>query len=248
MTTAAGPASALASLRDCFADVASTLVDRACVSCGGVLETLRGPACADCRARLAREAEAGVPDRPDEPVLLTGRLHVACAHAGVARELVHALKYGRRREVARALAACLPICERLGAVLAGVDVVVPVPVDPARRRQRGFNQAAVLAEELVRRLGSDRPRLVLALRRRRGELPQQALPASLRRRAVAGLMRCAPHRRRAVRGRSVAVVDDVVTTGATAREAERALLRAGAARVELVAVTRSSGGVAGEGP
>jgi ComF family protein len=150
---------------------------------------------------------------------------------------VHALKYGRRREVAEALAEALWSDQAVRAVLSDVEALVPVPVEPLRRRQRGFNQAALLAEGLARRAGG--LPVVDGLARAAGGLPQAALGGAARRRALRGLVRARRAARWRLRGRRVALVDDVVTTGSTVREAARALRAAGADVVAVVACTRS---------
>jgi ComF family protein len=162
-------------------------------------------------------------------------------HDGVARDFVHALKYGRRREVAPLLAAALLARPSVGAALAQADVVVPVPADPLRRRRRGFDQAVLLAEELVRLAATDGPRplALRALRRRPGGPPQASLSGAARRRALPGVMRPARGARRRLAGARVVLVDDVVTTGATFQEATRQLAALGARVVAVVACTRA---------
>lgn len=132
--------------------------------------------------------------------------------------LVQALKFGGELALAPLLASLLS--RRLSPQ--GIDLVVPVPLSPARLRQRGYNQAA----EIARRLGKGRLELGLCERARDGR-PQVELPFDERQRNVRGAFRVAGE----LRGASVAVVDDVMTTGATLDEIARTLKAAGAARV-----------------
>ena len=104
-----------------------------------------------------------------------------------------------------------------------VDFVVPVPLSPRRLAGRGYNQAA----EIARRLGRDRLELELCRRTREGP-PQVELPFAERQRNVRGAFAVSG---RSLRGASIAVVDDVMTTGATLDEIARTLKAAGAARV-----------------
>jgi ComF family protein len=117
-------------------------------------------------------------------------------------------------------------------VPADVDALVPVPLAPARERERGFNQAALVADELARALG--RPVRRRWLRRARPTRPQSDLSAAERWANVRNAFQAAP----AVAGHHVLVVDDVLTTGATAAECARALRAAGARAVSVVTVAR----------
>jgi ComF family protein len=114
-----------------------------------------------------------------------------------------------------------------------VDLLLPVPLSPARLRERGFNQAW----ELARRLGPPAdPSLLLRIK----DTPHQiALPEARRATNVRGAFAVEPRRRQAVAGRHVAVVDDVMTTGATAHEITAVLQAAGAASVQVWVVART---------
>jgi ComF family protein len=114
------------------------------------------------------------------------------------------------------------------------DLVVPVPLSHARFRARGHNQADDLARVVAGAL--DLPRGPRALARARDTRPQSGLARGMRRRNPRGAFRA---RRALVEGRCVLLVDDVVTTGATASACARALRRAGAARVVLAAACRA---------
>jgi ComF family protein len=146
-------------------------------------------------------------------------------------EMVQALKYGHRLQVAGFFA------EALGAKLAGgmplPDLILPMPLHPARLRQRGYNQAAEIARPLARRLGCR-----LEFRRLVRDVdtpPQVGLPWKARAANVRGAFRCVDD----LEGRRVAVVDDVMTTGATLHEVARCLKGRGAAWVENWVVART---------
>jgi ComF family protein len=157
---------------------------------------------------------------------------------GSLRAIIHAFKYEGRRSLAAGLAALMRAQGR--DVLAGADCAVPVPLHWRRRRARGFNQAADLASHLGLPVWD-------VLRRVRGTRPQVDLPAAQRHRNVRGAfavagMRWRPHRRlairRAVRDRTVLLVDDVSTTGATLAACARVLRAAGAREVRALTVAR----------
>ena len=157
----------------------------------------------------------------------------AVAHfSGSIRALVHQFKYADRQD-ARALFGRW-LGEAGHELLAGADVIVPVPLTRWRLLTRRFNQAAILAQELSRQSGVVMdPHL---LRRTRFTRAQVGLTHDQRRRNVAGAFSVPHNRRRRAGGRSVLLIDDVVTTGATAEACARALKQAGAARVDVLAL------------
>jgi ComF family protein len=104
------------------------------------------------------------------------------------------------------------------------DLILEVPLHEARRRERGYNQAGVLADELSVRIGV--PRLAEALERVRPTRPQARLGAAERRAQLAGAFRA--RRPETLEGRNVLIVDDVLTTGATLEACFEVLLDAGA--------------------
>lgn len=114
-------------------------------------------------------------------------------------------------------------------------VLVPIPLHRSRRRQRGFDQARWLAEQVGARLGLRVAAGVLV--RTRATLPQGDPRVTSREANVGGALQLA--RPAPVRGRSVILVDDVLTSGATAREAAAALRAAGAARVAVATACRA---------
>jgi ComF family protein len=162
------------------------------------------------------------------------------------RELVHLLKYERVRAVARPLGSKLAAAISMLRDLAAKDlVVVAVPLYPAKERQRGYNQALLLAEAALAELRKTAPewRLRLerdCLRRVRDTESQFALTPKQRRANLRGafaVAKDAPDCQ--ILGREVLLVDDIYTSGATARECARVLRRAGAAKVWVATATRA---------
>jgi ComF family protein len=146
---------------------------------------------------------------------------------GPLREILHALKYGNRPSLAQPLARLM--VAGAGDLLAGVDLVVPVPLHRQRRRARGFNQA----EELARHLGLGWKDV---LRRTRATPSQTDLPAAQRHANVRDAF--ALRRGRAVDGLTVLLVDDVSTTGATLEACAGVLRQAGAREVRALTAAR----------
>jgi ComF family protein len=155
---------------------------------------------------------------------------------GSLRTLVHELKYHGRRRVASRLAEELLAAPGVRLLLSDDAILVPVPLHPRRRRERGFNQSELLARELSRRTGL--AVIEGALVRRQDSPPQTGLSAAARRRNVASAF--AVRRKPAVVGHRIILIDDVWTTGATALACARMLREAGAAEVRLLAVARAA--------
>ena len=152
------------------------------------------------------------------------------AYQGAARELVHLLKFQGIRPVAKFFALALSELP-----LPDVDAIVPMPLGPGRLRQRGFNQAL----DIARHLGQARalPVIVAGLRRRRETHAQTGLTQEQRVANVRGAFIASPAHD--IRRRRLLLLDDVLTTGATARSAAQALVRAGAGEVHVVTVARA---------
>ncbi len=150
---------------------------------------------------------------------------------GALAEAIHALKYGNRPAVARPLGAWL--AARVPVPPAAL--VLSVPLGRARRIARGYDQAALLADALARASGAGSRRLRGALRRVRETPPQVGRTRAERDANVAAAFEATG----AVAGRDLVLVDDVVTTGATADAAARALRQAGARSVRVLALARA---------
>jgi len=160
------------------------------------------------------------------------------------REAIHAFKYDRVRGAARRLGSFLALAIAEMAAEAPVEMlVVPVPLHRVKHVQRGFNQARSLAAEALKELRKTHPawRLRLAsktLMRLRATESQAGLTPRQRRMNVRGAFTVTDPA--AVAMRHVLLVDDILTTGATARAAARALVRAGAASVRVATLARAT--------
>ena len=207
----------------CWSSIPS-LVPPLCCRCGDTLPSWRTISldmqyCAACRRR---------PGAID-----IGR--AVGAYDGALRGIVHAFKYEGRRSIGTSLGRLLRTAGR--DLLADAHAVVPVPLHPWRRLQRGFNQA----DDLSRALGLP---VAHALWRTRATAPQTGLTAFKRRRNVRGAFRMSPllrgrQTRAWVAGRTVILVDDVWTTGSTLDECARVLKIAGAREVRALTVARA---------
>lgn len=220
-----------------------------CEDCWHQIEPWAGPICLHCGLPFASDVSAD----SEAPLCGPCRLNeyefdqARCfgLYTGVLRTAILLLKFRRRERLGR----------RLGALLAQVwdsveelrddskPVVVPVPLHPARQRERGFNQAELLTSGLgrgLKRMAQQPGPEVDAsrVRRTRATVPQTGLSLAARRENVRGVFAVTSSER--VRDRLVVLVDDVMTTGATLSACARALKRAGAARVVALALARAT--------
>jgi ComF family protein len=211
-----------------------------CAGCWGTMRLIAPPYCERLGTPFAHDhgpgalSPAAIADPPP-----FGRLRAVAVYDDTARRLVQGLKYRDRMELAGAMAGWMA---RAGAqLLAAAEVVVPVPLHWRRLWTRRFNQSAALAQALAR--CGDRIYAPTALRRVRATRQQVGLSGSERADNVRGAFRVAETERAAVAGRRVLLVDDVYTTGATVKAATRALLRAGAASVDVLVFAQVVPGV-----
>ncbi len=216
----------------------------ACVACGAAMQG--GVACEACRASWPRLGAAcprcalplaagrGADDcgrcARDPPSLDFAR--AACAYDFPVDRLVQALKYRGQLALAEPLGEALAAAAREPPLPWRVDALVPLPLARRRLAARGFNQAQLLASVASRRLGVP---LLDALLRLRDTPPQATLVLAMRHDNV----RDAFAATRRLDGLVVALVDDVMTSGATLEAAARSLSRAGARRVGAFVVARA---------
>ena len=212
-----------------------------CGTCWRTVPWIAPPLCDRLGLPLDFESDAGgvsLAARADPPPY--ARARAVALHEGPARRIVHALKYQDRQDLAPMMGLWMA---RAGAqLLAEADVVVPVPLHWLRLVRRGFNQSGVLAEAVGDASGVE---VVQALRRLRRTRQQVGLGGRARRRNVEGAFALRDKALPAVAGRRVVLVDDVVTTGATVHACVKALRRAGAAEVDVLAFSRVPVGLEG---
>ena len=191
-----------------------------CDGCGLPFDYDMGPGvrCAACEARPKAFARA----------------RAACLYDDHSRDLILQFKHADRTDMADLFSRWL---SRAAAELVdGADAIVPVPMHPLRLIRRRYNQAAEMARPLARRHGLAYWPGAL-IRKRAGE-SQAGKSGSGRRRNVAGAYASPPGWRTRLAGKRILLIDDVMTTGATAEACARALLKGGARAVDLAVVAR----------
>jgi competence protein ComFC len=199
------------------------------------------PACPACLGRsehdgLCEECSRSTPwlgDLPAPAPLVRWPVVAACRYAGVVRDLVLAMKFGRDAHPATALGLILADALGKSGFARDADSVVPMPLSRKRLRERGFNQAERIGAVVAARLGV--PLMTGLLARPVHRPPQVDLGPEERATNVRGVF----SGKQGVFGRAVLLLDDVITTGHTIAEAAAALEAEGARRVMLCAVAAS---------
>lgn len=203
-----------------------------CVGCGAE----GAPVCRACEpaldARLRSPAGVaiGLPGDLPEPIL---QLEWCAPFHGVTRAALHAIKYGGEQRLADPLGAA--VARRWAAVGVGADVVTNVPVHPDRARQRGYDQAKLIAQRAAADLGLPYVRLLV---RARATTAQFDLDRRDRAHNVRGAFVVDGRATADPAGQWVLLIDDVVTTGSTLAACATALLDAGALGVSAITVAR----------
>jgi ComF family protein len=208
-----------------------------CAACFGQMTFITAPHCLRCGLAFATMGEAGPQGeclgclrRPPH----FERARAALRYDAAAQPLILPFKHADRTELAPVLAAMMA---RAGApLLAEADAILPVPLHRRRLIARRYNQAALLAAYLARH--ASRPWLPDTLMRPRATTQLGELSAAARRQEVAGAFEIRPSRRSAIEGRRLLLIDDVMTSGATASACAAAALRAGAAAVDVLVAAR----------
>ena len=206
-----------------------------CPSCWSRIDFIVAPYCDRLGVPLPYALDgplisaAAVADPPDYD-----RARAAACYRGGMRDLVHGLKFRDRHEGLDLFARWLV---RTGQDFLGdADLLVPVPLYRLRLWSRRFNQSALLADRVAALTGLSIDPFALA--RTRATRQQVGLSIAQRRKNVAGAFAVPQSKSSDVRGRHIVLVDDVITTGATANACAKALKRAGAAQIDVLALAR----------
>jgi ComF family protein len=237
-------------VRSVFGTLANLLLPPVCIVCRTRIGS-HGLLCGACFAKIDFIAppicdrlgvplpyDAGSPSLSAAAIAeppVYDRARAVARYSVTMRELVQGFKYRDRHEGVPLFGRWL---ERAGAeLLADADLIVPVPLYRSRLWWRRFNQSAMLAQSVARLTGI--PADCFVLRRVRRTASQVGLTHDQRRRNVAGAFKVDDAAKTRVTDKNIVMVDDVITTGATAEACARALTRAKAARVDVLALARA---------
>jgi competence protein ComFC len=206
-----------------------------CRACLARLVPRRGPSCPVC-GRFHEGGGDHICSRclEREPAF---SVHRSCGtYGGTLKDVILLFKYRKYSPLSRPLAEYAAAClDGDNELWNGAEFLVPVPLHPARRRERGFNQSRLLARDLARLRGMRV--LGACLVKTKNVRPQAGLHAADRETNVKGTY--AVRRPWKVEGKTIILVDDVSTTGATMRECARVLVKAGAREVRAITIARA---------
>jgi ComF family protein len=204
-----------------------------CISCRALLDDGGQKVCEACW-RAIRRITADLPLYAETKARLREEGYVgdliSCflfEKEGPLQHIIHALKYQRYKSLGFELGGL--IAQLITEEQKDIDVIVPVPLHKIKQRERGYNQADLIAKGISAALG--RPVAGVAIRRTRNTPTQTKLDIEERRKNVEGAFALYPAARHLIRGKTCLLVDDVITTGATTSSCAKELLAAGAARV-----------------
>ncbi len=208
-----------------------------CGSCFAGVEFIAAPVCA--RLGIPRPYDIGAPSLSAAAIAappVYDRARAVALYSKTMRDLIHGLKYRDRQEGVALFSRWLARAGR--ELLSETNILVPVPLYRSRLWWRRFNQSALLARGVARQ--AQLPLDCFVLRRVKPTASQVGLSTVQRKRNVAGAFAVEPARKPAIHGKTVLLIDDVITTGATAEACARVLKRAGAARVNVLALARAA--------
>lgn len=221
-----------------------------CLACENI-PTSGAPFCADCASRIVMIGDAlcpvcGIPYRAaGADRHLCGECITAPPPFSIARafgiyesalmDAIHRFKYKGQIASGDALGDIMASRTYDSLNIAGFDVIMPVPLHRAKLRQRGFNQALILARRVARKYRI--PVDFLSLRRTKPTPAQVDLSGDERRKNVKGAF--AVNKKQSVKEKRILLIDDVYTTGSTVKECARALMRAGASEVAVLTLART---------
>lgn len=210
-----------------------------------VIPWIKAPFCSKCGTPIPSMPSSIKDPKPDLlcDECLSEPLHFdiirsSCLYDGIVEKLIRGLKYGKK------LHYVLPLGEILNEAFSTrlkeekIDIMIPVPLHVERLKERGFNQSLLLAKELNKTTGI--PYSYSILSKVKNTAPQVSLHKSERKKNLRKAFAVSESARTSLLGRSVLIVDDVITTGTTILECAKALKKAGASRVIGLSVARTT--------
>jgi ComF family protein len=207
-----------------------------CPTCFSELPFIRGPVCARCGSPLSIE-NYQQPDICGECLVFPPPFISAISlgfYGGSLQKSIELLKYRNQRSIARPLGHLLSIVSETWIKSHAIDVILPIPLHKKRIRERGYNQSALIARAMGSYTGL--PVEIDSLIRVRNTMPQVSLRINEREKNVKGAFKVRDPER--IKGKRVLLLDDVITTGSTIKEATKSLISSGIEEVFVITIAR----------
>lgn len=222
----------------CYEPLSGSEADSFCSWCRAKIKRLNGPVCGTCGRDISGVSSpaGGVCGFCETQPPAYDLARAYGLYGGALREAISSLKFKGQRSMAPAMARLVVDVYEQRLADVQIDAVVPVPLHKSRIRERGFNQATDLARPVAKRAGL--PLFFDTLVRTRPTEPQYGLTINQRKENMRGAF--SVKRPERIKGFSILVVDDILTTGTTANECAKVLKRAGAKKVVVLTLTRAN--------
>lgn len=211
-----------------------TIHDCVCLDCWSGIKMNLPPFCRRCGRTLNKDLfSKNICCECQRVPVHFDRAFSVCRYDGTAKNLIHQFKYNGKERLGSVFGKLLAgFIKEYDVPITAIDGIIPVPLHPSKLREREYNQAEILAAAVSRDF--DKPLITRALVRNRPTITQTELPQEQRQNNVLGCFNVAA--KEAVREKNILIVDDVLTTGATASEAARTLKSAGSAVIFVLTI------------
>jgi len=218
-------------LSDLSKGVLSIIYPALCEICQEKIDTETGydSLCKDCINKIKTLEPAPRPKCSNNI-----NVWAVCGYEGVAKDCIHLFKYNNRLNLSRPLAGLMSSFTDKNLADKKFDVIIPVPLHKTKMRERGFNQAELLARRLAK--NTNCPLCTDAIKRIKPTISQTGLSKTKRFTNIRGAFKITDNN--AVGGKNILLIDDVFTTGSTINEAAKTLLKSGAKSVEALVLAR----------
>jgi ComF family protein len=224
----------LSSTGEFFCVLFNLIYPQNCLICSyKINELTKTPVCGSCRDKVNADRSSVV---YGEGVFAFDRAYCATTYDDVSKKCICLLKYEGKTQLVKPLADMISGFAERHIRAGDVDLIVPVPLHPAKLRERQFNQSELLAAHLAKKMG--RPLSADAVKRIKYTMPQTGLKREERLKNVKGAFMV--KRGCSFSGKRVLLIDDVLTTGTTLNECAKALKAAGADKVTVLALARGN--------
>ena len=219
----------------CSNSINDSSYEGACASCLEKIDINVSPFCKKCgfclrSVKMAKDSCS----KCDHKQYYFDRALSVCEYSGIARKCIQLFKYKRKLKIGRNLSRIMLAFLKDHFSVDSIDLITAVPLHRSKLMERGFNQAEILAESI--RLNLNLPASFDNLKRIRKTLSQYQLPLAKKQRNISGAFDCTD--KAFFKNKSILIVDDIFTTGATLNECSRVLKNAGAKRVYTLTMAR----------